>query len=526
MNVLLVDDQEKILEATHKLINWKNLHIDEVFTANSVAAAKKILSLHPIDIILTDIEMPVENGISLQQWLRKEYSAVACIFLTSHADFSYAKQAIHNGAFDYILQPASISEIEEVLGRCIGQLEARKIVDKKGKRYDAKLSGILEIHVFTMFHQKDQFSQMKEWRTESHTEEDTWWYLPCLMEIQQADSSEVREEARLTLESVFVREGDISVVISRLNNEELGILLYSKGIMVQLPLMIEKLKYVRELISKKIHCELKLYLGQYAKEDLPLRIGQILDYKSERVLKKNEVYLVDVQKNSEYREPNGAVWGRWLIRQDTILLKNQITNLLRFAEQEQYLTISYMEKLIHAFLEACSIACYEQGRSLSELFTDTFSYEQMLHAYSSTKELCKGVEFCLKQYTMMIDDKEGDVRSYSVQERIQEVLHYLDENMELMISRREAAKYIFINEDYFSRMFRKETNMGYKEYVLKHKMDYAGKLLAATDMPVALIASKVGYDNYSNFTQMFKKITGMLPTEYRKKYYKTAKSEK
>jgi len=51
-------------------------------------------------------------------------------------------------------------------------------------------------------------------------------------------------------------------------------------------------------------------------------------------------------------------------------------------------------------------------------------------------------------------------------------------------------------------------------------MDYAKKLLGDTDMSVALIASKVGYENFTNFTQMFRKYTGTTPTEYRKKYQK------
>lgn len=90
--------------------------------------------------------------------------------------------------------------------------------------------------------------------------------------------------------------------------------------------------------------------------------------------------------------------------------------------------------------------------------------------------------------------------------------------MDRMISRREAAKYVFLNEDYFSRMFRRETGIGYKEYVVKQKMDYAEKLLADTDMPIALVASKVGYDNYTNFTQTFRKLKELTPTDYRKKY--------
>ena len=55
--------------------------------------------------------------------------------------------------------------------------------------------------------------------------------------------------------------------------------------------------------------------------------------------------------------------------------------------------------------------------------------------------------------------------------------------------------------------------------ILAH-IDYAKKLLVDMDMSVALIASKVGYENFTNFTQMFRKYTGTTPTEYRKKYQK------
>jgi YesN/AraC family two-component response regulator len=117
----------------------------------------------------------------------------------------------------------------------------------------------------------------------------------------------------------------------------------------------------------------------------------------------------------------------------------------------------------------------------------------------------------------MVAEKAGSDYSFSVHERIQEILRYLNENMDRMISRREAAKYLFLNEDYFGRIFQKETGVGYKEYILSQKMDYAGKLLENTDMPVSLIASKVGYENYTNFTQMFKKLKGITPRDYRAK---------
>lgn len=364
MNVLIVDDQEKVLEATQKLVNWKRLHVDEVFTADSAAAAKRILSQYHVDIMLTDIEMPEEDGLSLQKWQVEHYPYMYCIFLTSHADFSYAKEAIRGGAFDYILQPAGIPEIEETIERCMEKLKKRTDVMQKSSRYD-------------------------------------------------------------------------------------------------------------ELMEKA---------------DCP-----------------------------EERKPDSVRWGKWLIRRDYILVRNQIVNLLHLAEQDGYLTIDYRQQMIHAFLEASSVACYENRLEFSKLFTEDYNYEKMLQSYHTDEELCEGIDRFLHAYKKAVSGTDGrDDGSYTVQERIREVMRYLEENMDRMVSRREAAKYVFLNEDYFSRMFRKEAGMGFKEYQLKIKMDYAGKLLANTTMPVTLIASKAGYENFTNFSQMFRKVKGVTPTEYRK----------
>ncbi len=97
MKILLVDDQERIIKAMERLVDWERLGIDQVYTAGSAADARKILEECPIDIMLTDIEMPGEDGICLQKWQMEHYPHILCVFLTSHADFSYAREAIHNG---------------------------------------------------------------------------------------------------------------------------------------------------------------------------------------------------------------------------------------------------------------------------------------------------------------------------------------------------------------------------------------------------------------------------------------------
>jgi len=523
MNVLIVDDQERILDAISTLVNWEKLKVEQVFTADSAQAAKEILRRERIDIMLTDIEMPGEDGIALHRWQTREYPAVVCIFLTSHADFSYAKEAIHNGAFDYILQPAAIHEIEEVFTRCIRHVEKKKLLEQKSSRYDLQTPERLKAHVLAMFHQKDLFSQMEEWRQDSCTEGESWWYLPCLAEVWQVEIKIISGLLDKVLEEVFMGREGIFFASCELNAQQIGILLYGNGEMKELPFMKELLYYAFMQMEQECGCEWNLYMGQYAEKDLPNQIRLIFDFCTGRISKKNEVYLLEMKKSIQLRKPDGMVWSRWLIRGDTVLVRNQVRNLLQYA-QEEHLTIGYMQQIIRAFVEACTIACHEQQRNMTEIFVESFDYEKMMNERFSIQELEEKVDLCLKQYESILSEKEDRRDHYSVKERMQEILVYLDDNMEQMISRRDAAKYVFLNEDYFSRVFLKETGMRYKEYVLKHKMDYAGKLLTETDLPVTLIASKVGYENFAHFTKMFRKIIGVSPTIYRKKHQEQDRS--
>ena len=92
MKLLIVDDQPSVSEGLKKGIAWEELQIDEVFAAYNALEAREILNSRPIDIMLCDIEMPVENGLQLLAWVKEKKMKTLCILLTSHAEFDYARE--------------------------------------------------------------------------------------------------------------------------------------------------------------------------------------------------------------------------------------------------------------------------------------------------------------------------------------------------------------------------------------------------------------------------------------------------
>ncbi len=130
MNLLAVDDQVNVVRSIAAGIDWRSIGIDQVFQACSVAQAQKIFRNHPVDILLCDIEMPTENGFDLLKWIHSEGYEAECIFLTAHADFTYAKEAIRMESFDYILKPVRYSEIESAVSRAMKKISEKRDLNR------------------------------------------------------------------------------------------------------------------------------------------------------------------------------------------------------------------------------------------------------------------------------------------------------------------------------------------------------------------------------------------------------------
>jgi YesN/AraC family two-component response regulator len=137
--ILIVDDEPIARKALISAVTWEKFGIDRIFDVGSAAAAKEILEKETVDFALIDIEMPVENGLQFVEWMRTTKGLqIPCAFLTCHASFDYAKQAIRLNCMDYLLKPANQTEIEALISKMLeSQFEKneREEYEKYGKQW-------------------------------------------------------------------------------------------------------------------------------------------------------------------------------------------------------------------------------------------------------------------------------------------------------------------------------------------------------------------------------------------------------
>lgn len=354
LKLLIVDDQKTVVDGLLNLVDWKSIDIDLAFGANSAAEARRILAEHRIDVMLCDIEMPVENGLSLVGWMREQGMDTKCIFLTAHAEFTYAQKSVGLGAFDYVVQPAPYTQIKEAVARAVASLRGEE------RRY-------------------------------------TLW--------------EEKREERAAAEQPEQREDEI---------------LWCAG------------------------CDLL--------------------QSAERTLKK--------------------------MREDGLSYSECAAGLY--------------ERLVDAIQEETGDA----DAFWREILVDGESYDIYRDAPKSIESVMTLVRLCIKQLNRQEPRQDRDV--------VEEVIRYINENLDQEIHRQDLADHVYLNPDYLNRLFKKQTGKTLKEFVIEHKMDEARKMLEVTRLPVSIIAAKVGYDNFSHFSYAYKKVTGCSPLESRNAYQRGA----
>ena len=115
LRILLVDDEPLELQALRDHVDWKRLGIDQVDTAkNGRIAYEMVLDQEP-DIVITDVHMPVMDGIMLARKIRDLNQRIKVVFLSGYDDFSYVQSALQMGAADYLLKPFTAADIENVI---------------------------------------------------------------------------------------------------------------------------------------------------------------------------------------------------------------------------------------------------------------------------------------------------------------------------------------------------------------------------------------------------------------------------
>jgi two-component system response regulator YesN len=112
---LIVDDEPVILDGLRRVLDWEEHGIEIAAQASTAAEALRVLATGGIHILVTDIRMPVMDGLELIRRAQQGEDPPRCVVLSGHDEFTYLQTAIKLGIENYLLKPVNRDELSETM---------------------------------------------------------------------------------------------------------------------------------------------------------------------------------------------------------------------------------------------------------------------------------------------------------------------------------------------------------------------------------------------------------------------------
>ena len=527
MNILVVDDQKTVVSGIVEGLHWKKLGIDNVYTANSSCEAKCILGCHTIDLLLCDIEMPGENGLALFRYIRECEMVTECIFLTSHADFSYAKEAIALGSFDYILQPAPYEDIETAIAKAAKRIRSTdeiRLLKQKKKLIEDEENLMLDYIITKVYHEnifeQNEFQKIVNLQ-EENTKQSICVFLPVLIQIvrwknglSQWEEELLNVSLKNIIYEIFGRQEGFFVRVGKVDRNHY-MLIFGGADKNCIEEKTDGLNQYRAFEDEYLEFSSALFIGSCGNMlELGETIKRLKLMEQNNVLKKNGIFKQSeesVLENKLTLRLNMNRWKELIEKGQGSTIKNEIIDFVQNEDKREKLNYETLKTIHFGFMNAAISVLNQRHMDLGAVFSDMETLNHHLLNFGNFDEMMVNIDILLKYFNS--EDNDDKIAKSQIDKAIQ----YIRDNPDKEISRSELADYVYLNADYFSRLFKKETGYMVKDFILLEKMQLAKQLLSSTPLSISVIAAKVGYVNFSHFSKVFKKVTGMTPGEFRQK---------
>lgn len=471
--VMLVDDEIWVLRGLMKTIPWNEMGFEVIYyTTDSEKARDNLFLLSP-DAVITDIRMASVSGIDLLEYAAEMETPPEFVLISAYEEFDYAHKALKLGAFDYLIKPLKKTEMLSVLEKLRDTLDG-KVKNRRGEL----AKEIFELHeeveageFFDRLHIKrksDRFrvfgcaKRMFDMQTVINLFKDAFGESFALIEDGQfVYCIWNMEENKETEERKRLRDGAAEHMLFLGDGGTMGAddLIYSRICLARcaaLQFLIETADVVT------------LY---DEKNRLPKTDAIYHTLQEAFAAKKGERILHLVKDMAEFIRKN-----HYTI-QDLIGIGNYIC--INLPGKEDYFQKNGVES-IPAFLD--------RYRNIEDYVSDIA--DSVKAAFPDMEKETIGAEE-LKKY---VDQ------------------HYTDK---ILVA--DIAEHFHMDLNYISRLFRKKYEKSLKDYLTERRMEKAVYLLDNTGLKIYEVAEASGYSDYFYFTRVFRKITGLTPTEWRER---------
>lgn len=525
IRMILADDEPVILRGLRMIVDWDALGIEVVGEAYD---GKELLALMEVcrpELIVSDICMPNLSGIEVLKQIETSQRNVQVIFISAYREFSYAQDALKYGALDYLIKPVDTLQLEQVLKKAV--LTIRSASEEVRKReklqqlerhvHDSSIEELLDRltdgdsqagrildDLLELDPDKHLTVCVGEWKGELSG--DGRWQERERKLIDFAVRNVMMDILKVHREGYFFRKGAAFCFLLLSDHPE-------KPMQVALE--------VRDSVQTYLKLSMTMGVGgpapdiqgtadsyrqaiQALERGYFYGLGRVILYEPTSSADESMPALAELQAQllDELLSPvpdalPGKTRERWL------------QAVRSFAACNKHKAVSQIYSTLAALRQEIS----RTGIALPHLDT---SFEGLLEHINSLDTFTEVESYAcnfLQSIQQSVQARLGNKES----QQIIQVKEYIEKHYRDNITLESIAALIYMNQSYFSTFFKKHTGTNFKHYVTEVRMKQARRLLLHSDMMVYEVAEQVGYQNARLFSEVFKKMFGQLPQDYKQR---------
>ncbi|KRF10074.1 hypothetical protein ASG89_00585 [Paenibacillus sp. Soil766] len=527
--VMLVDDEILIRETIRDNTQWEQEGFIYCGDAPDGEMALTLIEQLRPDIVITDIMMPFMNGLDLSAIVRERNPEVKIIILTGHEDFGYARTALRMGVHDYCLKPICPSDLIQLLR------STSELIDKE-REIKANIDKLRQSEM-----EKTEISREKllndlcsgfvttveaiQLGMSLSLDLQAQYYVVVISEVRTLEDKPLSD-----LRLVSQIENDLIKKFQHvLDHKEL---LHFKRSRTEICWLIkgetlEQIKYELEIFKEILNINTEQVPA--ASISIALGIGSV----QERLMNIHLSFLEAVEDMHWRRLSSQNRVTLWeslsgSMEQYVFLDRTLFVNFLKIGSSSQLSSFieGYASALSGIDWSTAPIGYY----ILNDLTLEVFrSAKDMYRHWDSPEETLQQLQQILKtvrtteeavQYLTSLTNQFWSWRSQTNDrygEMLRSVKEYIHANYNNdTFSLQDAAEYVKVSSSHLSKVFSQETGRTFIEYLTHYRIRKAMELFKTTSLKSFEIAFLVGYNDSHYFSTLFKRITGMTTTEFKK----------
>lgn len=500
--VFIVDDEPFIIEGLYDILDWAKLGMEIVGHAENGALALEAIKVTPADILITDISMPVMNGLDLIRQVRIHHPELKVIVLSGYNEFDYLKEGMALGIENYLLKPINLEEFQATLRTVAQKLNATR----SELALNEQSIRILKDNVMYRW-LCDQISP-KEFR-------------------ERADLLGIRLDKPFVQVAVLRAEHSFAEVFDSVANQ----LIQAPDVIpfrdmygdIVLVFNMDDMPSCREY-AEQVSDDLRLLLSSRHKLLVSLGSAEEIEDASQsyaNARRAQEYFMVRSADRilhyedlaSRKQETRAGDWPiDWNEYEKEILAKD--TKALFHRIERDFAYLQHLEGITPDMLQEMAMEWLIRFKMLLQEIThseESEPYMGSLRQIQRTTTVTELMEMIKEAAAMTMDLLERDVKSPVVQQ----VLNHIHESYNEDLSLKVLGSTYNIHPVYLGQLFHKEVNETFTEYINRYRIEKAKELLRTTNRKVHEIARDVGYWETGYFYKQFKKNVGISPTEFK-----------